>query len=397
MPKHILVTSPQSSFCELLRSSLEETGKYEVQAADSGKQALARANERRFDLAILDSDVDDQPVSTLGRSLQEQHPSLLLVVIPPENDPQHLSMINFIPDSYLERPFYLPDLMEKLSFLLEHARPAQAETAAAPEALWPLQSNQTGAILDKLLHKSFLTAALIFSPDGDLVRHNLGLPEAKARRLAGILQPSYLTPQHGQGGRQVELAHYLRLDSGDHLLYAVPLADGVVLAGLMDCSVPVSQARSEVHALRDELLQVSVEKEPAPAEEPEAEEPQEVAAAEAEPSDYDLSEEEEDFLARLELEGPDEDEGEPPAINLSDLLATMPPPDPDRMPISMQEWQHLADDDDANQELPAEPAAEETQKPAAETATTGRTGCRNGSWLRDATERQGPPTRRASG
>ncbi len=350
MPKQILVTSPQASFCELLRSSLEETGKYAVQAAASGEQALARARNGRFDLAILDSDIEDQQVAALGRSLQEQHHELLLVVIPPENDPQHLSMVNFTPDSYLQRPFYLPDLMEKLAFLLERSQAAPIlETQAPPVSrapFWLLGSKRAGAILDKQLRETFLQAALIYGANEAPASHSSGLADDSAGHLAGILQPSFTS-------KPTELAHYIKLDQQERLVYAVPLADGAALAGLLDASVPISQARQQVQSLRDRLLQVQPEPDAGPVQELEEER---------------FSSEDEDFLARLEIEAQEEEDeednsGELPAINLSDLLAEMPPPDPNRMPISMQEWQHLADDEPGEEPASGETAPSEEAKP----------------------------------
>ncbi len=343
MSKHILVTSPQSSFCELLRSSLEETGKYSVQVAATGAQALACARDGRFALAILNSNVEELPVAELGRSMQELYPDLLLVVIPPENDSQHLSMVNFTPDGYLERPFYLPDLLEKLAFLLDRPPAPQAKPASAP--FWLLKSKRAGPALDKQLRETFLHAALLFDPVGKVVAHSSGLPDDEAHRLVNLFQ-SHFAKQPG-----MELACYTRPELGERLVYLVPLIDGTALAGLMDATVPVSQARFQMQSMREGLLKTPEE---------EDQTPKNLTLEDDEPCEDD-----EDFLARLELEGMEaEEDGDSPAINLTDLLAGMPPPDPDRMPISIQEWQHLADDLPDEEQMPWEQAAQETSEPS---------------------------------
>lgn len=340
MPKYILVTSPHASLCELLRSSLEETGKYSVRAAKTGAEAENYAQESHFDLAILDSDVEDRSLPALWRALQSQQPALLLMVIPPEEDALPAWAEDLAPHGFLGRPFYLPELLETLEALLE--RPAGPQMAAASRLRCP---KSAAALLDRLLGETFLQSALVFAQQGAAPAFSQSLAEEDAFLLADNLQA------HFEATAEAEAAQYVRLGSGDFLVYVVALPGGCALAGLSDASVLLSQARAQTLSLKEALLQAAEEVEESAPEETES-------APEDEPQD------------RPEEPGaPEETEDEEALlISLTELLAEMPPPDPLDMPISAQEWQRLAEDEvEAGADESATDGAAETAALKAET------------------------------
>jgi CheY-like chemotaxis protein len=67
--KSILVTSPHRAFAELLRSSLEESGRYRVRLVYTAQEALEAAQKGGFSLVVLDSDIEDEPVVSVGQRL----------------------------------------------------------------------------------------------------------------------------------------------------------------------------------------------------------------------------------------------------------------------------------------------------------------------------------------
>ena len=137
MTAKILVLTPQPAFGELIRQSLEQTGQYQVQVCLTASSALAQAQKKTFDLAILDSDLGAGMTQRTGQTLTDRHPRLKLVAIAPGN-PQDLPVIDQLhPQAYITKPFYLPDLLVSLGTLLSippDGEPVQPMPAPEPDA-----------------------------------------------------------------------------------------------------------------------------------------------------------------------------------------------------------------------------------------------------------------------
>src|SRR6266498_3315347 len=112
MTVNILVATPHTAFGELLRISLAESGQYQVRLVPTGKEVRISARQFPYQLAILDSALNDEPFVPLCKDLIQSQPGIRLVIIPPENNPNHPSLGGLMPHAYLSRPFYLPDLLE---------------------------------------------------------------------------------------------------------------------------------------------------------------------------------------------------------------------------------------------------------------------------------------------
>ena len=76
----------------------------------TGREALAKSTDSTFALAILDSELSDQSLVTLGKDLIENYPQLWIIVVPPEKDKPLPSMEGFSPDGYLNRLFSPADM-----------------------------------------------------------------------------------------------------------------------------------------------------------------------------------------------------------------------------------------------------------------------------------------------
>gem|GEM_PF-3588232 len=135
MAAKILVATPLAAFGELIRQSLEEVGRYQVEVTGSAADAIARCHKTLFDLAILDSDLKDAgPIGAFGRAVLELVPRVQLVVIPPDNNPNHPKLGGLKVQAFLNKPFYLPDLIETVEHLLANP-PGEAHEGSAPPAV----------------------------------------------------------------------------------------------------------------------------------------------------------------------------------------------------------------------------------------------------------------------
>jgi DNA-binding response OmpR family regulator/REP element-mobilizing transposase RayT len=345
--KSILVTSPHRAFAELLRSSLEESGRYYVRMVHTARETLEAAEGVIFDLVILDADVEDEAVVSVGKRLMERHPNMLLMVIPPDNDPTHLSLVNFTPHSYLERPFYLPDLLTRLDRLLGDGQPAEPsglvtrQTEHSPDAGgltgWLRDEQQITYDLEVLLRETYFTHALL-AQAGQVMGTSIQFDLQDARKTAEWIERYW--------DQSSDMARYIRLDvrGGEHLLYVTRLSGVLALATVSDITLPLSQVRSRSRTLAKALVEMIAEREQEFAEQRRL---NEVVAQRVHPVAVPAAAEGVDH--RVEPEGGvDDDEDEETerdlVIKLSDLLDGMPSPDPGEI-FTRSEWEAVSPGD----------------------------------------------------
>jgi DNA-binding response OmpR family regulator len=77
MPKGVLVATPHATFGELLRLSLEESGRYVVRTVTTAQEVLANGYRNGIELVILDSDLSDASVVEVGTRLRQKKPGAL--------------------------------------------------------------------------------------------------------------------------------------------------------------------------------------------------------------------------------------------------------------------------------------------------------------------------------
>jgi DNA-binding response OmpR family regulator/REP element-mobilizing transposase RayT len=338
--KSILVTSPHRAFAELLRSSLEESGRYQVRLAYTAREALAAVHKGGFDLVVLDSDIEDEPVVSAGQQLMGLDSEMLLMVIPPDNDPKHLSLVNFTPHSYLERPFYLPDLIARLDRLLGLSKAEETwivESKETPDPVltggiadWLQDRQRITYDLEVLLRESYFSNALLLQ-DGRVMGTSVQFDPADAQKVSELIE-RYLDSNS-------DLVRYIRLEAqgGEHLLFATHLSGMLTLATICDASLPLSQVRSSIRSLAKELLGVIARRktEPGTAMDLDAAVLERVEVVVSPPAMMippDIK------SIPLELDEFENDDDEDLVINLDDLLFDMPSPDPIHI-FTKSEWE----------------------------------------------------------
>lgn len=252
MPTNILVATPHPAFGELLRLSLEESGQFMVRLVRSGKEAEASTANTRYGLAILDSDVPDQAFTAVAQSLRSQMPDIRLIIIPPENNPQHPSLSNIAVDGFLGRPFYLPDLMEMVDRLIGgqsiEDEPLPLDAQVEPQHAWAKDAGQAKLALTRLLPQSKATALFINharQPWAD----SGNLSDAIFQEASGILGRSW------DFHANTDLVRFVRLaDGSDFLLYGTLLAGDWVLGLLLENNASLITSRNEAAHLAITLM-----------------------------------------------------------------------------------------------------------------------------------------------
>lgn len=337
MSASILVATPHKAFGELLRLSLEESGQYKVRFVTTANEARTCASQSTFQAAILDSDLEDGSFIALSRDLTDQCAGIRLIVIPPDNDPNHPTLGDLMPDAYLTRPFYVPDLLETVGRLTGSQEPHAEETPEEevnPRSeledtlpVWLRDADQVKSYLQHLFLPKDVSGAVVVRKDF-LFTHTGSLSADEVNELTEILL-RYWNPQE-----RTDLIRYVRLPNtmGDYLVYASPILGDLFLALVFLPTASLSLARQITRQAARALSQ--------PPFKDGATEPvggytlAEVNASDRATIDYPPPSIESNPLDDTEIPKPDEVEpGEPSddlehSFDLSMMLGSIPSPDP---------------------------------------------------------------------
>ena len=355
----ILVVTPSKGFGELIQQVLEEAGNYAVVSASSGGEAVQLVKTEEPALCILDADLKDVPLPQLGDTLRDMQPGVLLVLIPPDDDPEE-ELPEMDADGYLSKPFYLPDLVSTVEEVLQgrkvakpvssnaeaddsgeapEEKPAPSYDGPAPE--WLKDVDAAARHLTRLTLESASQAALI--TQGSEIWAYAGALDRKAADELASTVAHYWADDGG-----ADLARYVRLDAtgGDYMLYATDLGENFVLALAFDAEMPFSKIRTQASRLARDLAVTTLETSVDVL----------VAETQEQQAQTDLKEtlvvpDNPDQMAEIELDGPveQEDDGMLPALDPFAPLDDEEEPGGDEP----QAWEQLLAEPDIQLETPA--------------------------------------------
>jgi putative transposase len=273
-PMRVLIADSNPAFATMMQQVLQESGQFEVAMVGTGAEAVSAFSKTSYDLAILESTLDDFSLRDIVSVLRARQPNLPIMVFPSSGeDISHLDL-----QGTLSKPFYIPDLQNLIEEAL--AKPVGGVTPAPRPSVKPASSAPTPP-----------------RPPATLVRRTPNLPPAPAwledeagakRILGGITGDSSalaavvtrrghhapLTTASGLSESQVsELANFIaeasseggsqtrfiRLESGaDYLIYStVPAAD-VVLSLAYPADTPLTIVRKQAKRATEMLLRPTI-------------------------------------------------------------------------------------------------------------------------------------------
>lgn len=261
MLNEILVITADAPFGELVRESLEETGRFTVFVTGEAAEAKSYLRAKNCSAVFLDPGAHVEAMLATGRELCQIRPNLRFVVIVEAG--QSSTMEELLPQDYLSKPFYLPDLMETVNklFPIERRSPKKQEKTKrveAPEApAWLSDVTRAAQHLTRLTLESSAQAALI-THDDELWAYAGQLPQSAARELADVVG------RYWDREEESDLVRFVRLSStnAEHMLYATRLRPSMVLAMVFDAETPFSTIRSQATQLVRSLSASPVEEEP---------------------------------------------------------------------------------------------------------------------------------------
>ena len=319
MAENLLIVTPSPSFGESIRHSLEETNNYRVFIANSKATAIVRADEESCKLAFLDLDLGEAWVEEVGQSLRTIIPNIKLFILAQDVTPPAFDSIR--PWTLVRKPFQVREILNTISGPTENKSDSVSKTGPITETEsdnkktgslpWLSDVNKAAQHLTSLTLASSSQAALI-TRDNEVWAYAGQLSQAAAQEIAKTLSRNW---DREKGG---DLLRFVRLEStkAEHMLYATPLAEGMLLAMVFDAETPFSTIRSQASQLASAL--------------DENENKENQVEQLNEPEDLDDMDVEADAPPMSELEDEDEGFNIPP---ITDILKDIPSPDP----LSMSE------------------------------------------------------------
>lgn len=256
MSVSILVATPYAAFGELLRISLGENSKYLVTLVSSGKEAQQVVENNEFRLAIFDSAITDINFFRLCKDLLTDPKNTRLIIIPPENNPDHPTLQGLTPHGYINRPFYLPDLLETIDRLIGEM--ASTFPAAPPQNLyWLTDSNTARSYLQQGLP---LTQALCAIISSYTLEKKLDLVAFAGQiDLPAINELGNIVCRYWDYDGKADLLRFIRLelDKQEYIVFATHIANNLILIMVYSALSSLSQIRSRTKKFAQTLLTIS--------------------------------------------------------------------------------------------------------------------------------------------
>jgi two-component system, OmpR family, phosphate regulon response regulator PhoB len=126
MKPRLLLVEDDSALSELLRFTLEREG-FDVLHASDGEDALLRAREDMFDMAILDWMVPGVSGIEICRQLRRQQStsSIPIIMLTARTDePDRIRGLETGADDYVTKPFSPKELVSRIKAIMRRVRPA---------------------------------------------------------------------------------------------------------------------------------------------------------------------------------------------------------------------------------------------------------------------------------
>ena len=370
MQRHILAVSPDAKLLGNISAHLQEGGRFLVDCISNGKDALSTATNNLYDLAIMDADINDMPVVLLSRELVSLCPSIKLLVFPPQNNPKHPALNGLIVNGYLNKPFFGPEISEKIMQALNDSQTGKSSEEPASQELprfWVEDPESGQKQIEQFIAATTASGGLLLIR-GQVIAGTGALSEEITRNIVNFLNRYWMNIQTG------ELFRYLSMENelSNYLIYASPLIKDVAIALIYHTHTSLQDIRGEVYRLRKAFQERYLNTGELRQEFPVRDDEKEAKTMEILEQDqknkrmitHRFSETNVPINETSSAEQSDEETGaglsEEDILTLNKMLAEMPPPDPDQTEIQMtveqpQKIQEIVSDtDNISEETPAQ-------------------------------------------
>jgi len=120
----ILLIDDEKDFCFFVKGNLENTGKFEVLTATSGKEGIKLACDKKPDLILLDLIMPEMPGDEVAQNLRDKSetkkiPLIFLTAFITENEVGTESMANIGANNFIAKPVTTKELIANIREILK--------------------------------------------------------------------------------------------------------------------------------------------------------------------------------------------------------------------------------------------------------------------------------------
>jgi CheY-like chemotaxis protein len=274
MPTHVLIIDADESFAALLKEGLEANREFRVVTVRDGTSALAALQSNAFDLIVLDLGLEAPDPATMLRAVRGLHPDVPVMVIPVDGDQVPQELVPFEVRGVLTKPFFLPELPVRVAQALGRplpepaalpsslaSRPAPASLRKSPARALPriVLPRDDPRVADALraLAESLNAVATLLTEGRTVLAQGGQLPVDGAQQLAEKLVEARAASDRaswvGAGREHMRYGQSL-LDGGEHLVYSIDVAEGLVLTVAVRPDSSLRIVRAQCRQTADGLL-----------------------------------------------------------------------------------------------------------------------------------------------
>jgi len=249
----ILVVDANEAFATLLQQELEGM-EMRADVAASGHEALQATAAADYAMAIVDMGLPDLPAAQLVRSLRQEHPDLRLMVIPLEGDgvPSELADVSI--QGTLPKPFFLPELPERIRQALARPlkAPAAEEKAPAPASVGEVAPTVL-SLMSRLAQEVGAEAVLLIR-GGELVAHTGRMSENGVSALTSLVADAWrASTRVAQILGKEQLRFEQSIEGAEYLLYSLAITEDLILSVVVAGKVPLGMIRHRAKETAEEI------------------------------------------------------------------------------------------------------------------------------------------------
>ncbi|MCS7282298.1 MAG: response regulator [Anaerolineae bacterium] len=258
MAQHrILIVDANEGFATLLQEEVERMGDMSADVVSTGQDALRATMANRYTLAIVDMDLPDLPAPQLVRALHSEHPDLRLMVIPLEGDRVPAELTDVPIQGTLSKPFFLPELPERIRQALAapltvQKEPPKEESARAAPAVEDFRS--AALSLMSQLAREVGAEAILLIQNGELLAHTGRMSENGVLTLTSLVSDAWRTSTRvAQVLGKESLRFEQSIEGAEYLLYSLAIVENLILSIVVAGRVPLGIIRHRAKETAEEI------------------------------------------------------------------------------------------------------------------------------------------------